>query len=112
MLDKKKSDLKAGTEALIFAAQEQALKTSYVKFHVDKTEKSPFCRMFYEKGESVSDLVSECSKPAQRDYERRHDNLPRIIHWELCRLYELDRPDKWFEHEPSSVQEMDRTKML
>ena len=33
----KKSDLKAGTEAMIFDAQEQALKTNYVTFLVDKT---------------------------------------------------------------------------
>ena len=48
----------------------------------------------------------------RREYKRRHDNVARIIHWELCRLYELDRTDKPFEHQTSSVLEMDRTKVL
>ena len=42
----------------------------------------------------------------------RNDNVARIIHSELCRWYELDRVDKWFEHQPSSVQEKDKTKVL
>ena len=33
----RKSDLKVETEALILAAQEQALRTNYVKFNIDKT---------------------------------------------------------------------------
>ena len=93
----KKSDLKAGTEAVIFAAQEQALRTNYVEFHVEKTVESPLCRMCNEKGESVGHFVSECSKLAQREYKRRHDNVARIIHWELCRLYEFGRADKWLD---------------
>ena len=40
-----KSDLKVQTEALIFAAQEQALRTNYIKHNVDKTVDSPLCRM-------------------------------------------------------------------
>ena len=83
-----------------------------MKFHVEKTVESPLSRMWDEKRESMSHLVSECSKLAQREYKRRHDTVATIIHWELCRLYELDRADKWFEHQPSSVQETDGTKVL
>ena len=97
---------------MIFAALEQHVRTIYVNVHVNKTVESPLCQMCNEKGESGSHLVSECSKLAQREYKRRHDNVARIIHWELCRLYELDRADKWFEHQPNSVQETDRTKVL
>ena len=34
------SDLKVQTEGLICAAQEQALRTTYVKHHIDRTAKS------------------------------------------------------------------------
>ena len=37
----RKSDLKIGTEALIFAAQKQALRTNYVKFNIDMSVDSP-----------------------------------------------------------------------
>ena len=33
----RKSNLKGCTEAIICSAQEQALRTNYVKFHIDKT---------------------------------------------------------------------------
>ena len=44
-LQLKKSDLKAETEALISAAQKQVLRTNYIKFNIDKTAKSPLCRV-------------------------------------------------------------------
>ena len=69
-----------------------------MKFHVDKTVESPLCRRCNEKGESMGHLVNECSKLAQREHKKRHDNVARIIHRELCRLYELNGADKWFKH--------------
>ena len=39
-----KGDLKVGTEALLCAAQEQAIRTNYIKYHIDKTSESPLCR--------------------------------------------------------------------
>ena len=40
------------TEALICAAaaQDQAIRTNYIKFNIDKTVESPLCRMCGEKG--------------------------------------------------------------
>jgi hypothetical protein len=40
-----KGDLKPETEALICAAQEQALRTNYVKFNIDGTAESPLCNV-------------------------------------------------------------------
>ena len=40
-----KSNLKIGTEALLCAAQEQAIRTNYVKHLIDKTSESPLCRL-------------------------------------------------------------------
>ena len=55
-----KGDLKGCTEALICSTQEQALRTNYTKFHIDKTPDSPLCRMCGERGESIYHLISEC----------------------------------------------------
>jgi hypothetical protein len=65
-----------------------------------------------KKGESVGHLVSECSKLAQLEYKRRHDNVARIVHWELCRKYELERSAVWYLHEPQGVMENERVKVL
>ena len=56
------SDLKVQTEALICAAQEQALRTNYMKHHIDQTAASPLCRMCGEKGESVCHLSKRVQK--------------------------------------------------
>ncbi len=55
----KKGDLKPETEALLCAAQEQALRTSYVKFHIDRTveKRETLCG---EKGKHITHLISEC----------------------------------------------------
>ena len=40
-----KCDLKIRTEALLCAAQEQAIRTNYVKHYIDKTSESPLYRL-------------------------------------------------------------------
>ena len=39
------SDLKVQIEATICAAQEQALRTNYIKNKIDKTSENPLCKM-------------------------------------------------------------------
>ena len=65
----KKADLKSNTEALICAAQEQALRTNYANFNVDKSVESPLCIMCHERGEGVTHVISERSKLAQKEYK-------------------------------------------
>ena len=95
-----KGDLKPETEALICAAQEQALRTNYPKYKIDKSVDTPICRKCGEKSESVGHLVSECSKLAQKEHKKKHDNVARIVHWELCGKHGLERSEKWYSHEP------------
>ena len=40
-----RSDLKVGTEALLCAAQEQAIRTNYMKYRIDKTSERSLCRL-------------------------------------------------------------------
>ena len=79
----KNSDLKSSTTAMIFSAQEKAFRTKYTKFQIDKTSESPLYRLCNIKGESISHIISECSKFAQKQYKERHDSVAQIIHWEL-----------------------------
>ena len=44
-----KSDLKIGTENLLCAAQEQAIRTNYVKHHIDKTSETASCADYMKK---------------------------------------------------------------
>lgn len=100
-----KCDLKPETEALICAAQEQAIRTNYVKCNIDKSVASPLCRLCHKKGESISHVVSECKKLAQSEYKKRHDNVAKYIHWELLGQFLMERSEKWYEHKPVGVME-------
>ena len=107
-----KGDLKGCTEALIRSAQEQALRTNYMRFHIDHTAESPLCRMCGSKGETVAHVVSECSKLAQTEYKGRHDNVARYIHWQLCGKCGLERASSWYEQKPEGVVESESFKIL
>ena len=98
-----KADLKATTEALIFVAQEQAIRTNYVRFLTDKTISSPLCRMSGQRGETLLHLIRECNKLAQGEYKGRHYNVGRKVHWELHRKYNLGHAKKWYEYQPQGV---------
>ena len=108
----RKSDLKVETEAILCAAQEQAIRMNYVKHKIVKTAQSPLCRMCDKKSETISHIVSECEKLAQKEYKRRHDNVARIVHWKLCGKYNLKRSEKWYEHAPEDVVENEEVKIL
>ena len=63
----RKADLKVETEAMLCAAEEQAIRTNCVKYKIDKTAQLPLCRMCEKKSETISHIVSECEKLAQKE---------------------------------------------
>ena len=99
------SDLKRETESLIVAAQNQSIRTNLVKAMIYKSQGDSLCRVYRKVDESVDHIVSSCSKLAQKECKRRHDNLGKIVHWKLARKYNFEAGDKWCEHEPESVFE-------
>ena len=105
-------DLKGYTEALVCSAQEQSLRTNYTKHYIDKVSDTPLCRMCGEKGETISHLVSECSKLAQREYKQRHDNVANYKHWLLAEKYGFERATNWYEQKPEGVMESQDIKVL
>ena len=105
-------DLKRETESLIVAAQNQSIRTKLVKAKSDKTQKDTLCRLYKKAGESIDHVVSGCSKLAQKDYKRRHDNLGKIVHWKLARKCNFEDGDKWYEHGPESNLENEDYKIL
>ena len=68
--------------------------------------------MCRDRNETVSHIISGCSKLAQKEYKKRHDNVARAIHWDLSGKYGFDRNDKWYNHVPESVLENENYKLL
>jgi hypothetical protein len=92
------------TEAFLFAAQEQALRTRLVRANIDGEEVDPLCRMCGKVGETTGHLASACSKLAQREYKRRHDRMGLRVYWELCKKYGMKCGSKWYEEVPEAVR--------
>jgi len=105
-------DLKVQTEAMICAAQEQALRTNYIKNKIDKTSENQLFRKCRENGETVQYIICECKKLAQREYKRRHDTDAKLAHWTLCEKHNLERTERWYEHCSKGVVENDDVKLI
>ena len=83
-----------------------------MKYHIDRTSESPLCRLCGKRGESVQHLVSGCEKLAQKKYKRRHDNVAKKVHWDLCKKKKLDCKEKRYEHVLEGVVENEEVKLL
>ena len=108
----KAGKLEEGNRIPNFCCTKQAIRTNVIKAKIDNTQEQSKCRMCGEKDETVNHLISECSKMAQREYERRHDWVGRRVHWDVSKKYGIVVNDKWYQHEPGSVIENDKSKIL
>ena len=70
-------DLKRETESLIVADQNEIIRTNLVKAKIDKNQGDSLCRVCRKVDESIDHIVSGCSKLAQKEYKRRHNNLEK-----------------------------------
>ena len=100
------------TESLITAAQDQCIRTNYIKARIDKTQENSLCRMCRQKEETVMHIICECTKLAQKEYKRRHDLVGTAIQWELCEQVEFNHADKWYENKQASALENVKSQLL
>ena len=78
------------------AAQSQSIRTNLVKAKIDKSQGYSLCRVCRKEDESIDHTISGCSKLALKEYNRRHDNLRKIVHWKLARkcYFEAENMDQ------------------
>ena len=89
------SGLKKETESSIFASQEHAVGTNYIKSIIYKENVSKDCRLCGKAEETNAHIVSECQQLAQAQYKvRRHDKVAQIVHWKLSQKLGLDHGDR------------------
>ena len=62
------------------SAQNQGIRTSLVKAKIDKSQGDSLWRVCKKVDKSIDHIGSGCSKLAQKEYKRRHDNLGKIVH--------------------------------
>ena len=106
-----KGDLSMETEGLLFAAQDQALRTRALQ-HVYSNSSTTQCWLCDSQAETVEYLISGCSQLTGTQYKLRHDNVAKYIHWLLCGKYSIQREPNWWKHKPVSIVENDSVKIL
>ena len=55
--------------------------------------KASLCRLCGKKGESVQHITSGCEKLSQSKYKRRHDNVGKKVHWNICKKNGLEHSE-------------------
>ena len=73
---------------------------------------SPMCRLCGEREETISHIVAECTKLAQKQYRHwRHDRVALVIRT-LCKRFGFPYSDQWYEHVPERELENENVKLL
>ena len=104
--------LKMETEALLVAAQDQALRTKAHTTYIQKTTNDPKCRMCRTTDETVAHLLSSCSKLAGNKYLQRHNEVAKLVHRSICKAFNIKVTRQHWMHVPESVTENDKVKVL
>ncbi|XP_051920732.1 uncharacterized protein LOC127600296 isoform X1 [Hippocampus zosterae] len=108
-----RAGLKDSTEALILAAQEQALSTRAIEAQIYHTRQDPRCRcrLCKEAPETIQHITAGCKMLAGKAYMERHNQVAGIVYRNICAEYGLETPrSKW--ETPPKVVENDRAKVL
>ena len=86
-------------------------RTNHIKARIDKTQQKSKSRLYGDRDETTNH-ISEYSKLVQKENKIRHDEVGKLIHWELCKKFKFDHTNKWFLHNPASVLENETYKLL
>ena len=75
----RKGNLKRETESLLIAAQDNAIRTNYIKARMDKTQQNSKYRLCSDRDETINHIISECSKLARKEYKVRLEWVSKMI---------------------------------
>ena len=67
-------------ESSTWSVQNQSIRTNLVKAKNDKSQGNSLCRVCRKADQRRDQIVSGCSELAQKEYNRRHDNLAKIVY--------------------------------
>ena len=60
--------------------------------------------VLWEETESTSHLLSLCKKlMSEQLYTERHDSICRIIHWHICKHFNILVPEQSWKHKPDQI---------
>ena len=60
-----------------------------------------------DRDETITHIISERSKLAQKQYKTTRDWVGKGIHWEVCKKFIFDHRNQWYMYNPVAVLEND-----
>ena len=108
----RQSYLKLETEALITAAQDQALRTNAYNTNVLHCSDDPLCRLCHSFDETVYHILSSCPLLAPTGYLQRHNSVAALIHKQICEFYDIYTCEKPWLYNPQPVVSSNHVKIL
>lgn len=94
--------LKAETEGLIIAAQDQSLTTRCYQCHMIKDGTNPKCRVC-GKYETADHIISGCPELAKNEYTQRHNKVVTVMHWKIFKKHKIETTERWYDYQPDTV---------
>ena len=88
----RKRNLKREIESLLIAAQNNVIKTTYVKASIDKAQE--IADVDNVVIDMINYIISKYSELAQREYRTRHDWLGNVLHWKLYKMLKIGHTKK------------------
>ena len=76
----RKGNLKRETESLLIVARNNAIWINHIKVRIDKTQQNIKCRLCGDREETITHMISEWSKLAQKEYKSWFDWVSKVIH--------------------------------
>ena len=77
---RRKGNLNRETESLLIAAQNNAIRTNYIKARVDKSQQNSKCGLCDDRKETTNRMISEYSKLAQNECKSTQNRISKVIH--------------------------------
>ena len=75
-----KRNLKSETESFLVAAQNNAIRTNYLKAEIAKTQQNCKRKLCRDRDETINLIISARLKLAQKECKTRHDWVGKVIH--------------------------------
>ena len=92
----RKGNLKRETESLRKAAQNNTIRTNYIKVRIDNSQQNSKCRLCSDCDETNNQIISKCCKLTLQEYKTRHDWVGKVIQLELRKKFKFDHTNKWY----------------
>lgn len=110
----KHTDLQAETEGFIMSIQDQVVATrNYRKYIIkDATVRDDKCRLCHTKAETIEHVISACSVLASSEYLKRHDNIAKVVHQEICKNIKIVTEfSPYYQYKPEPILENENHKV-